>query len=155
MRIACPSCEAAYDVPPDRLLPGRSVRCAKCGKVWEPVAREDATPPVPFKEAAPADAPQAPVPEALPDAPVPAPAPPAAPDPVAPEVPESAAVPTLMPAGPVQASRRGSGVIVLAWVASFALLGAAGYMAVTYRAALMQAWPPSIRAYAVLGLVRQ
>ena len=34
MRIACPSCDAEYDVPVSRLKPGKMVRCARCGGEW-------------------------------------------------------------------------------------------------------------------------
>ena len=47
MRISCPECNAAYDVPATQLAPGRPARCARCGAVWAPVAREDARPPIP------------------------------------------------------------------------------------------------------------
>ena len=37
MRIVCPSCQAAYEVP-EKLLSGaaRKVRCARCGGAWTP-----------------------------------------------------------------------------------------------------------------------
>jgi predicted Zn finger-like uncharacterized protein len=41
MRIVCPSCSAAYDVPEARLRPGRVVRCTRCGKEWAPVPKKD------------------------------------------------------------------------------------------------------------------
>lgn len=44
MRIECPNCAAAYDVPESMLSPGRQVRCARCGQGWAPVA---APPPEP------------------------------------------------------------------------------------------------------------
>ena len=34
MRIACPSCDAEYDVPISRMKPGKMVRCARCGGEW-------------------------------------------------------------------------------------------------------------------------
>ena len=39
MRIACPSCSAAYDLPEEQLAAGRAVRCARCGAKWTPVAQ--------------------------------------------------------------------------------------------------------------------
>src|SRR3974390_1113749 len=36
MRIDCPSCQAAYDVPDRLLSAGRTVRCARCGGEWTP-----------------------------------------------------------------------------------------------------------------------
>ena len=40
MRIVCPSCAAAYDVPDERLSPGRSVRCSGCEARWVPLEQE-------------------------------------------------------------------------------------------------------------------
>ena len=37
MRIACPACNAAYDVPDAELRDDRVVRCARCGTDWAPV----------------------------------------------------------------------------------------------------------------------
>jgi predicted Zn finger-like uncharacterized protein len=34
MRIACPTCAATYDVSASRLLPGKKIRCARCGGEW-------------------------------------------------------------------------------------------------------------------------
>lgn len=38
MRIQCPDCAAAYEVPEAMLVPGRPVRCARCGQRWQPLA---------------------------------------------------------------------------------------------------------------------
>ncbi|SUE62511.1 zinc-ribbon domain-containing protein [Roseomonas gilardii] len=45
MRIVCPGCEAAYEVPEAMLSPGRTVRCARCGRDWLPLPEQgqDAT----------------------------------------------------------------------------------------------------------------
>src|SRR5690348_17886277 len=46
MRLICPSCSVAYEVP-DSLVPaGRAVRCVRCGGEWTPVAAavEEAAP---------------------------------------------------------------------------------------------------------------
>ena len=37
MRIVCPSCDAAYMVPDEKLAPGRPARCACCGQQWVPI----------------------------------------------------------------------------------------------------------------------
>lgn len=34
MRLVCPHCDAAYDVPPALLAGRRAVRCARCGREW-------------------------------------------------------------------------------------------------------------------------
>jgi predicted Zn finger-like uncharacterized protein len=38
MRVACPSCAAAYEVPDVLLTADRIVRCARCGENWKPMA---------------------------------------------------------------------------------------------------------------------
>ncbi|WP_431271732.1 zinc-ribbon domain-containing protein [Dankookia sp. P2] len=86
MRIICPACAAAYEVP-DRLIgSGRSLRCKTCGHGWR-VEPEGGAPESP--------------PAALP---VPPPAPPALPDPG----PLSDAPPLAVPPGlpPAPAGRR-------------------------------------------------
>lgn len=40
MRIVCPGCEAAYEVPEAMLSPGRTVRCARCGRDWLPLPEQ-------------------------------------------------------------------------------------------------------------------
>ena len=136
MRIACPSCSAAYDVPDSLMTAGRVVRCARCGGNWTPVA------------AAPAPESEAPLP--LPDQH------PAAP-PAAENVPETPVLarPSAMdrlaaharPAMPPPAAR-----LRLAWAGSFALLVLAAAGAFTWRSQIVDAWPPSARAYAFFGL---
>ena len=58
MRIVCPACAAAYEVPEARLRPGLVVRCARCGADWAQPTPEPEPEPVPTPE-----------PEAEPDAP--------------------------------------------------------------------------------------
>ena len=36
MRIECPGCATAYEVPASQIRPGRSVRCACCDRQWLP-----------------------------------------------------------------------------------------------------------------------
>jgi predicted Zn finger-like uncharacterized protein len=36
MRITCPNCSTLYDVPRSSLAARRSVRCSRCGAVWQP-----------------------------------------------------------------------------------------------------------------------
>ena len=36
MRIECPGCDAAYEVPEAQIRPGRSVRCVRCAVQWRP-----------------------------------------------------------------------------------------------------------------------
>ncbi|PWC28983.1 zinc-ribbon domain-containing protein [Teichococcus aestuarii] len=47
MRLECPACAAAYDVPDALLAPGRAVRCVRCTQSWVPLpARLEAPPPL-------------------------------------------------------------------------------------------------------------
>lgn len=166
MRIGCPSCNAVYQVPDEQLVEGRMVRCVRCGTDWAPVAAvpaqdgavgasvadagpASASPDVPAEalpEAAPAELSPEPDPDvptrrmALDDDPVVSPA-------VIPAATLAAAEPTVM----VQA-RRGGAWLAIAWVASVLVVIGAVAALVVWRDAVMQAWPPSIRAYAALKL---
>ena len=138
MRITCPACASVYDVPDSRIVPGRAVRCARCGTDWAPQVEA-----VPVLDAVPAMVLKvAPAPERVEEEPPTA-------VPIAVVVPVEATNAPIPP--PPRRSRRG--VLALAWVASFAVLGAAGASAVRWRAGVMQAWPPSERLYAALGLL--
>ncbi len=135
MRIVCPSCAAAYEVPEARLIPSQSVRCARCGTNWAPVAGPQlAAGPVPPQPSA-----------AVP--PFPQSRPPSdtqifsAPSPFA---------GTLERPG----ARLASGPAVLAgWVVSIVAVIGLGWAAVTWRYDIMNAWPPSERLYSSLGLM--
>lgn len=131
MRIVCPSCDAIYDVPLDRLAPGRGVRCAKCGTVWQPVPTPDPDPPL-----------LQPEPPALAAAPLPEL-----------EFPQTTPPPP-EPPHPTPAPRRSPPALLAAWLVSVAILFAAGSASIAYRTPIMHAWPPSIRAYAALGLMK-
>jgi predicted Zn finger-like uncharacterized protein len=136
MLIACPNCAAGFDVP-ERLLRdrSRSLSCGQCRTVFpipepqapEPLVRH-APEPSPVYEAPPAP------PPAMAETPRSEPA-------VAPEEP---------PAAPKSAR---DGRLRAAWAASIALLIGGGLTAIIKRDALMEAWPPTIRLFAALGLV--
>ena len=137
MRIECPGCGARYEVPDDRLAPGRSVRCARCGRDWIALGTEARVVPA-------------------------APRLPAEPDP--PSVEESATLPPrpFMLASqasdppvvvPMQhAPPRRSAALVAAWAASGGLVAAALVLAVVLREPIARAWPPSLRVYDALNL---
>ena len=143
MRIACPACNAAYQVPDDQLSEGRMVRCARCGTDWAPIEPIPATDEEPARpEAAAAPVAEAREPEPAPeprrmaieeDIPIPRP-------PVLPPPPPKPRVPLLL---------------VLAWVVSLAVVGGAIAGLYAGRERVMRVWPPSIRAYAALGLAGQ
>jgi predicted Zn finger-like uncharacterized protein len=138
MRIACPSCSAAYDVPDSLMTAGRVVRCARCGGNWTPVA------------AAPVPEPQAEAPQPLPDEP-PAVAAATEDGPATPMLARPSAMDRLAaharPALPPPATR-----LRLAWAGSLVLLVLVAGAAFAWRGQIVDAWPPSARAYAFFGL---
>ena len=130
MRIVCPSCQAAYEVP-DKLLSGaaRKVRCARCGDAWTP---ESIAAPEPEPEVKPAP------PVRVAPSPI-----------VAVVVPQVVDRPVPEPAAP---PGRGPAMVAAAWAASVALLVGAGWAGVAWRADIMAAWAPSRRLFAWLGM---
>lgn len=163
MRIVCPNCHATYEVPESILAgPPRMVRCARCGAEWAPEAAVAGPAPDPAPPAAPDHEPQAALPAPQSE---PAPEPPAAPPPPLP-APGGRVEPKLSsyrPRGdagedderlPPQdyespPSRRGA---LIGWALTVALLAAFAWSAVSFRAHVMAAWPPSERVYGALGL---
>ncbi len=194
MRITCPSCQAAYDVPASVLAARRMLRCAKCAMNFVPTVEGD-TIAMPAPEPEPRAVSSAPMPptqdqEALrrqvvatpPNDPAP---PPRLPEPELARTPDDARA---MPAErdladspprpdaplrtrenpaanlfvprepdldldlPEPPRRTPAAVVATLWVLSLALLGGLGWGFVSYRQPIMQAWPPSARLYAALGL---
>jgi len=135
MRIACPACAAAYDVPDARLTPGGVVRCARCGTDWAPLAAATVPEP-PAIEVLPPESPSLAAPDGI-KAPASSEPSPRIDEPVLPR----------FGAGSARAA------LALAWLASVAALCALAWAAVTWRADIMQAWPNSARLYALLGLI--
>jgi predicted Zn finger-like uncharacterized protein len=135
MRIECPACAATYEVPEDRLAPGRLVRCARCGSDWMPLPPEPIAEPV--REPEPAEPePEVPSPRLAPSpAVVPLPAPAL----------ERDEAPHL---------RLHLSALSIAWALSVIVLLAGIWGAYAGRDAIMHAWPPSVRAYAALGLTQ-
>jgi predicted Zn finger-like uncharacterized protein len=124
MRILCPQCQAAYDVPDRLIAGGRLLRCVKCRHEW----REEAGGPPP----------PPPAPEPAPPRPVPPPIP--------------AQHRAHQPIDPPEPARRGGLALAAAWAASGLVL--AGFIAamLAYRAPIAEAWPPAARLYLLLGL---
>ncbi len=141
MRIQCPSCETVYNVPDQTVAAGRKVQCAQCGVKWAP-----APPPV------------------LP--PMPRPAPPVMPAPaVPPPLPATPSFPAIDPAFVISpwpviepappgswARRQRPWGLIAAWAGSLALVAAIVALAIIERGTVMNAWPPSTRLFAMLGL---
>jgi predicted Zn finger-like uncharacterized protein len=127
MRLVCPSCSVAYEVP-DSLVPaGRPVRCARCGGEWTPVAT--------------AEVPLEPEPE-------PEQEPPPPPREPAPRPPLTAM--DRLAAHP--AMSRPDRLLQAAWGVSLLVLVAAAGAGYVWRGDIMHAWPPSARMYAALGM---
>ena len=156
MRIICPACAAAYEVP-DRLIgTGRSLRCRSCGYAWRV---EPDTPPPPPAEAAPPPAESEPAPAALPPPPPPPPLPNPPPDPqpsaTPPNLPGPRRAPQLIDPPlprPEELPRPGGLALRLAWAAS--LLAVLGMVVALwlFRAEIVQAWPPAARLYLLFGM---
>ena len=157
MRIECPGCEAAYEVPEAQIRPGRSVRCARCGLQWRPGGEaEQAGLPEPAPAAAdpedasePAAAASADASEdGLPDV---------APPGHAPGHPlglRRAATPEPVLATAVAGTRRPSPELAAwgaAWAVSLIVLAGLLLSAAHWRETVMRSWPPSIRLYTALG----
>ncbi len=127
MRLVCPHCAAAYEVPPALLGRRRTVRCVRCGRDWvEHGARPGDTDAAGARAGASADAAEA-----------------------------RAPAPLGMVARARMAALRGSAApLRLAWAASVLVLVIGTWEAVAWRTAVMRAWPPSQRLYGGLGLAR-
>ena len=132
MRIVCPACAAAYDLADGHVTGGQAVRCARCSREWVPVtAGEPDVVSVP--EAGP------PLDRLIAADPMP-PLPPA---------PIATVLKTLAPS---VIHRANAFAPMAAWGLSVVVLIALGWAAVTWRTDVKQAWPPSTRLYAAIGL---
>lgn len=146
MDVTCPHCGAAYRIPTQLLLAGRKLRCAACKQDWvpEPPAEDEPAPPEAAPPpAAPADGPAT--------APPPPPAPPRQSEPVPPPL-----MPVPDPRRIRQARESGRGamdrtLLLAAWVASVAAVGALATALVLYADAVAAAWPPFARVAQLLG----
>ncbi|MFC7477192.1 zinc-ribbon domain-containing protein [Dankookia sp. GCM10030260] len=142
MRIICPACAAAYEVP-DRLLgTGRSLRCRSCGHAWR-VAPPAAGAPIEAAEAgrppAAAAVPLPPLPEPPPTAPLRR-----APQIIDPPLPRPSDLPL-----------SGGIALRLAWGASLLAVAGMGLALWLFRAEIVEAWPPAARLYLMFGATAQ
>jgi predicted Zn finger-like uncharacterized protein len=143
MRIVCPSCQAAYEVP-ERLISQapRRLCCARCGHEWQPPELVRAETPAALT-LPPEPPPPPPEPEPEPERPVRLPTRPI----------EHGDEPLdRPPRHRVSAVGASSRVAVLGWLMSVLVLVMLGGAAVAWRGDVMAAWPPSQRLYAALGL---
>jgi predicted Zn finger-like uncharacterized protein len=146
MRVVCPSCAAAYEVPEAKLAAGvRRLRCAACGAEWAlPPPEEPSSPPPPEPAPAAAAAPPAEPPAEPPPAPAGVTPPLRAPAELLAGPPGEAESPPRPPA---------SGAVVAAWAASVLLLLGCGVAVFYFQAEILRAWPPAARFYGLLGLL--
>jgi predicted Zn finger-like uncharacterized protein len=127
MRLECPACAAAYDVPDALLKPGQPVRCVRCHALWQAPAAAVAPP-------------------------TPAPPAPAAPRAAPPPPSLQPGWPPAVSAPPVSRLHDTLAAPLLAWLVSLAVLAGAAAALVHYRAAVIEAWPPAARLFLALGL---
>jgi predicted Zn finger-like uncharacterized protein len=133
MRIACPSCSAAYDVA-DSLLPaGRIVQCARCNEAWIAV-------PV---EAPPVNEPETEESTAEPTAEL-------QPGPET-QKPRLTAVDRLAQRAPPPRSPGGTARRAT-WAACIVVVLGLLWGAYTWRADVMTHWPQSVQLYSLFGL---
>ena len=124
MRIACPDCAAAYDVPDAMLSADREVRCARCGRNWAPLAV-----PAPRSD------------EVVDAHPEPPPAPPGL-------VSRGGS----QPEAPLPPSSLDGRRLALAWGGSIALLLLAVTGVFLFHPEIAAAWPPAVRLFRTMGL---
>ena len=139
-RCTCPGCHAVFAVPATQLLPGRALRCFRCGESWHEVVAADQLPDVARA------APPPPAPPAADPPPVHEIAPPAESQaPLRAERPVAAARPSATP-------RTHGAALLLAWAVSLVtLLGGGSALLVAHRE-VAQIWPASLRLYRIAGL---
>ena len=131
----------------ERVPPGREVRCARCITLWTPVPLEQVLAEQSLTRTI----------EMPPDI-----RPEMHPEPVLPRLPEAVPPPVFMEEpGPAMVEMHDAATpppvrrdwrLAVAWMLTLAVLGGLGWLAVTQRAALIKAWPPSERAYIAFGL---
>lgn len=169
MRIACPNCQATYEVPDSMLARGPArVRCARCATEWAPeaaAAPQDPARPTPFSDAlvqtmasqpAPEPDPPPPAAEPAPAEPAPPPEPAAAPRLDAP--PRPPIPPPNASGGPLPSPRRAARrqrdpiTVLFAWSLSVGIVIALVIVAYVHHADIVAAWPPAARAYDLIGI---
>ena len=162
MRLICPNCAAAYEVPGTMLgAAPRRVRCARCGHEWmfAPTGAEsqpatEAEHPAPAELRTDVDMIERAVTRAAPPdhGSLAMPLPPVT-------APRIDANEKLSARGREPAARRARRVaaspliVGIAWLLTFAVLGAAIEAAVVLHADVVKVWPAAERAYRVFGLV--
>lgn len=166
MRVSCPACDAAYEIPDDVLtVGGRRLRCARCAHEWTAEAGGAASSPVSLPVPAPPSPRAAPQAEAVaqtsPSATLEREAAALEPGergaeehglPVRPAARLVASPPLVQDRADPIDEADGSKGTVFAWAVSvlvLAVIGTAGYV---FRDTVQSVWPPSQIVYAALGL---
>ncbi|GGC36016.1 hypothetical protein GCM10011504_12950 [Siccirubricoccus deserti] len=134
MRIACPACSAAYEVPDALVGQGRRLRCTRCGHAWM------ATPPANGKALLPAAPPPAAPAHFEPPPPVQMPR--RAPQLIDPPLPQL---------GDTAARQESNPLLWAAWIGSALTVVAAVALLWAYRAEVVAVWPPAARLFLALG----
>lgn len=155
MRIECPDCKAAYEVPDAQVRPGRSVRCVRCERQWRPAGE---LPEALSKPQTPEPGPveQEPGPMVAGGSPVRLRRSAAPPAPLVPPAVGHDAESGRLGLVARIAKAWGRAGWIAGWGAGWAvsLIVMAGLLASAsyWHTAIMQDWPPSIRLYTALGV---
>lgn len=180
MRVSCPSCAAIYEVPTELLgAEPRKLRCARCGAEWireatkAPIETPAAPAIAPLVKLPRDTAPR--LPEIVPDdddsppegdalmrddaSEKRAPPPPSVPPREAPPATSAVELPPLPEVKRflrheqrIGLRRHSTIALSLGWAASIVVILLLVWAGYSFRSGVMQAWPPSQRFYAVLGL---
>ncbi len=136
MRVSCPNCDAAYEIPEQVLAAGgRRLRCARCAHEWAP-----AVPPPPQATADP-DPPAVSAPPPLPAVPRPPADIPGAPLVASPKLTQDRERPD-----------RRQAKAAVGWILTVVVLAGLSFAAYRFRQTVQEVWPPSTLVYSALGL---
>lgn len=133
MHAVCPSCTTEYEIPDERMRPGRMVRCGRCATRWSPVPAEAVDLDLDAAQPSPPAGPPRGLGRAV----------------VADEAAEASALERLALAVPPPPN---PWPLRAAWGGSVAALVVLVGCAFAWRDGVMQVWPSSQRLYAAVGL---
>lgn len=147
MRMVCPACSAAYEVPESLLTAGRVVRCARCAHQWTPlVAPSEPLEPAAQLPLPAAGAPHWPDAEVIEDVDV------EAPEALSSDTPRFTAMDRLaLHRANVEDDPR---ALRMAWAASIVALLLLVAATFVFRNEIAHIWPSSQRLYDALGVMQ-